>query len=175
MSPEFDDDHAEAICRVLVDQGVEFVIIDGMAARLHRTGHATVDIDICPSSTDENLARLARVLESLGARLRIENEPAGIPFDPHPDALRNMSMLTLITEFGPLDVCFSPAGFSAGYDALNEHAVVIVVGSTDVSVARLDDVITSKRAAGRPKDIIALPGLESHARRRAEDDSDAGG
>ncbi len=33
MSPELDDDHAEAICRVLVDHGVEFVVIGGMAAR----------------------------------------------------------------------------------------------------------------------------------------------
>jgi hypothetical protein len=46
MSPELDDDQAEAICRVLV----EFVVIGGMAARLHRTGHATVGIDICPAT-----------------------------------------------------------------------------------------------------------------------------
>jgi hypothetical protein len=67
MSPELDDDHAEAICRVLVDHGVEFVI-GGMAARLHRTGHATVDIDICPATAGDNLERLAAALRALGAR-----------------------------------------------------------------------------------------------------------
>ena len=75
MSPELDDDHAEAICRVLVDHGVEFVVIGGMAARLHRTGHATVDIDICPAR-----ARQPR------------------PFDPHPESpwdLRRLSVLDL--------------------------------------------------------------------------------
>jgi hypothetical protein len=87
MSPEFDDDHAEAICRALIEHGVEFVVIGGMAARLHRTGHATVDIDIdiFPATTNDNLDRLAAALRALGARLRVENEPTGVPFDPHSD------------------------------------------------------------------------------------------
>jgi hypothetical protein len=168
MSPELDDDHAEAICRVLVDHGVEFVVIGGMAARLHRTGHPTVDIEICPATAADNLERLAAALRSLGARSRVENEPAGAPFDPHPGTLRQMSMLTLITEPGPPDVCFEPADFPTGYDELRRHAVVIMVGTTDVNVASLDDVIGSKRTARRPKNIVALPDLEAHARALGE-------
>jgi hypothetical protein len=166
MSPELDDDHAEAICRVLIDHGVEFVVIGGMAARLHRTGHATIDIDICPARSDGNLERLAAALRALGARLRVENEPDGVPFDLHPDTLRSLSMLTLVTDSGPLDICFAPAGFPTGYEQLSRHAVTIIIGSTDVAVASLGDVIHSKRAAGRPKDIVALPDLEAHARAR---------
>ncbi len=164
MSPELDDDHAEAICRVLVDHGVEFVVIGGMAARLHRTGHATVDIDICPATAADNLERLTAALRARGARVRVENEPAGVPLDPHPDTLRQMSTLTSTTEPGPLDVCFEPAGFPPGYDELSRRAAVIMVGAIDVTVASLDDVIRSKRTAGRAKDIVALPDLEAHAR-----------
>ncbi len=32
MPPELSEDHAAAICQVLMDHGVEFVIIGGMAA-----------------------------------------------------------------------------------------------------------------------------------------------
>jgi len=32
----------------------------------------------------------------------------------------------------------------------------------------LDDVIRSKRTAGRPKDVVALPDLEAHARAPGE-------
>ena len=96
--------------------------------------------------------------------MRVENEPAGVPFDPHADTLRQLSMRTLMTEPGPLDVCFEPAGFPTGYDELSRHAGMIVVGATDVNVASLDDVIRSKRTPGRPKDIVALPDLEAHAR-----------
>lgn len=76
--------------------------------------------------------------------------------------LRGVEMMTLITEEGPLDLCFAPAGFTNGYDSLSEHASVIVVDAVDLPVASLRDVITSKRAAGRPKDVVALPPLEAH-------------
>jgi hypothetical protein len=37
-------------------------------------------------------------------------------------------MMSLITEEGPLDLCFVPAGFSDGYDRLSEHASVVAFG-----------------------------------------------
>ena len=103
MSPELSDDHVAAICRVLVDHGVRFVIIGGLAARLHDTGHATIDVDICPSTDDANLTNLAAALRELGARLRVGGDPDGVPFDPHPDTLRQVTMMSLITAHGPLD------------------------------------------------------------------------
>ncbi len=166
MPRELSDDHVAAICRVLIDHEVKFVVIGGMAARLHDTGHTTIDVDICPSSDDANLSNLADALRELGARLRVDGDPDGVPFDPHPSLLRDVAMMTLITEEGPLDLCFVPAGFSDGYDSLSEHASVIVVGAVDVPVASLRDVVASKRAAGRPKDIVALPPLEAHVRSR---------
>ena len=124
MPAELSDDHVVAICEVLIDHGVEFVIIGGMAARLHGTGHSTVDIDVCPSKSDANLADLAAALRELGARLRVEGDPAGVAFDPHPDALRQVETMTLITDHGPLDLCITPAGFPEGYDSLSEHASI---------------------------------------------------
>jgi hypothetical protein len=162
--PDIDDERIAAVCRVLLEHRVEFVVIGGVAARLHDTGHATVDIDICPSSVDENLERLASALRSIDTRLRVEGEPAGIPFDPHPKQLRQMSTLTLLTAHGPVDLCFAPAGFADGYDALEPGRVLIVVSGVDVPVASLADVVRSKRAAGRSKDIVALPALEARLR-----------
>lgn len=165
MPPELSDDHVTAVCQILIDHGVEFVIIGGMAARLHNTGHATIDIDICPSTNDANLSNLTHALRELGAQLRVEGNPDGVPFDPHPDTLRQVTTMTLTTEYGPLDLCFAPAGFPDGYASLSEHASIIVVGAAGLPVASLDDVVTSKRAAGRPKDIVALPPLEAYLRR----------
>ena len=165
MLPEFPDDHVVAICGVLADHGVDFLIIGGVAARLHETGHATVDIDICPSRAKANLARLAEALQALGAKLRAEGEPDGVAFEPHADLLERVSTLTLITRFGPLDLCFAPAGFDRGYDELVGGAVVVVVAGASLPVASLDDIITSKRVAGRPKDIVALPALEARRNR----------
>lgn len=60
MSLELSDEHVAEICRVLIENGVLFVVIGGVAARLHDTGHATIDIDVCPAGDDENLDRLAK-------------------------------------------------------------------------------------------------------------------
>ena len=158
---EIDDERIAAVCRVLLEHRVEFVVIGGVAARLQDTGYATVDIDICPSSVDENLERLSSALRSLDARLRVEGEPNGVAFDAHPNQLRQMSTLTLVTMHGPVDLCFKPDGFADGYEALLPGRVVIVVSGVDVPVASLRDVVMSKRSAGRTKDIVALPALEA--------------
>jgi len=151
MPPELSDEHVAAICRVLIDHDVQFVIIGGMAARLHETGHATVDVDICPSIDDANLARVASALADLGARLRVAGDPEGVVFEPHADMLRQVELMTLIIEHGPLDLCFIPDGFPAGYASLSEHASVIEIAAVEVPVASLEDVVASKRAAGRPE------------------------
>lgn len=164
MSPELSDGHVAEICAVLLDHRVLFVVIGGVAARLHDTGHATIDIDVCPATDDENLGRLAKALRQLDARLRVEGEPDGIPFDPHPAALRQVTTMTLITTNGPLDLCFQPAGFADGYESLSGNSVTIEVAALEVPVASLADVVASKRAAGRPKDIVALPALEARLR-----------
>ena len=166
MPGELADEHVVAICEVLSAHHVSFVIIGGIAARLHQTGYATVDVDICPARDEPNLGNLAAALRALGARLRVAGDPDGLEFDPHPDMLRQVTTMTLITAHGPLDLCFAPDGFAAGYDALSAQSVVITIADTAIPVASLDDVIASKRAAGRAKDIVALPELEAHLRRR---------
>ena len=159
MPPELSDDHMAAICQVLKDHEVEFVIIGGIAARLHDTGHTTIDVDICPSLNDAHLSNLADALREVGARLRVEEGPAGVAFDPYPAMLRDVEMMTLITEEGPLDLCFTAAGLPGGYGSLSAHASVIVVGTVDVPVASLRDVATSNAPQAAPK--TSLPSHRS--------------
>jgi hypothetical protein len=64
----------------LHDAGVDFVLIGGVAARLHGSPTLTRDLDICHSRAQTNLERLSHVLEQLGARLRGVDED--IPFLP---------------------------------------------------------------------------------------------
>ncbi|MBW2235331.1 MAG: helix-turn-helix transcriptional regulator, partial [Deltaproteobacteria bacterium] len=71
----------EAMLSALANRGVRFVLIGGMAAVLHGDVGVTVDIDVVPERSDENLERLARALRDLGARIRTEGEPEGLQFD----------------------------------------------------------------------------------------------
>jgi hypothetical protein len=58
---------------------------------------------------------------------------------------------------GDLDICFAPSG-TRGYRDLRREALRTRIGpGVSVSVASLRDVIRSKEAAGRDKDLAQLP------------------
>jgi hypothetical protein len=65
------------------------------------------------------------------------------------------SNFTFRTRAGAVDVLGLPAGVS-GYDELAANAVEEDLGGVAVKVSALDDLITMKLAAGRPKDRIEV-------------------
>lgn len=149
------------ILEALNQEKVRYVLIGGMAAVVHGSTLPTADVDVVPARDHDNLERLARALHRLDAKLRTEDEPVTAPLDA--PFLRNMPlMLNLVTEFGDLDLTFHPAGPHHGHDGWRDGATLIDLGEhVEVMVAALDDIIASKRAANRPKDMAALPYLES--------------
>jgi hypothetical protein len=68
-------------------------------------------------------------------------------------------MLTLSTREGDLDLLVDPPG-SPGYAALRRRADMIELAGASVRVASLEDLISMKRAAGRPQDQIDIESLE---------------
>lgn len=149
----------EEILRVLERHRVEYVLIGGLAATLYGSAHVTTDVDITPSRNPRNLERLSGALLELGARIRAEGEPDGLPFDPSPELLERTELLNLTTRCGDLDLAFEPAG-TTGYKDLRRRATRLELDDVTFRVAALADVIRSKRAAGRDKDRLVLPTLE---------------
>ena len=71
-------------------------------------------------------------------------------------------MLNLVTDFGIVDLTYEPAGPVHGYEEWNTDASSEEIApGLAIRVAALDDIIESKRAANRVKDLRALPYLES--------------
>ncbi|MCY3931360.1 MAG: hypothetical protein OXH70_06565 [Acidobacteria bacterium] len=140
-----------------------------MAAILHGDAGVTIDLDIAPAFDPENLERLAAALRSLGARVRAEGSPEGVPFDCSGAFLHNLgrdAVLNLTTRAGDIDVAFTPTG-TQGFRDLKRDAVSIDAGGITILVASLADIIRSKAAADREKDRLALPRLRSLLERTA--------
>lgn len=151
------------ICSALNDEGVRYVIVGGFAATIHGSPLPTADIDLVPDRAQDNLDRLARALVAVGARLRTAAGPVETRIDG-PFLAAMPLMLNLTTDHGDVDLTFQPAGPREDFAAWDEDAVeVLIAPLLRVRVASLPAVIDSKRAAGRPKDLAALPYLESLA------------
>lgn len=143
---------------ILSRHGVRYIVIGGMAGVLQGSALTTFDLDITPARDRQNLNRLAAALEELDAKLRVEEgPPLPFPFDGH--FLSQLSIATLRTRLGDLDICFRPAAPGRDntytFDELHRNAVTIELDHP-VLVASLDDVIASKEAVGREKDLTTL-------------------
>jgi hypothetical protein len=163
-----------AIAAVLNRHQVRYVIIGAFAAIAQRAPiPATRDIDLTPEGSQDNLARLSRALTDLGARIRTETVPEGLPFSHDATSLAAAEVWNLVCADGEFDISFHPSGFVGGYADLAVNAHRMRVGEVEVVVADLADVIRSKESAGRPKDLRVLPLLYRHlSGRRAEHEAE---
>jgi hypothetical protein len=154
----------EAILKVLMDRGVDFVIIGASAAILQGVPiAATLDLDVTAASTKANLKRLEAALSDLDARLRLPDQEESVAATLDARMLAGLSVVTMTTRFGPLDLLFAPSG-APPYRDLKERAVEVAPFHLAVRVASIEDLISMKRAAGREKDAAHLTLLLGHLR-----------
>lgn len=137
--------------------GVEYIIVGGLAASLLGSDSVTHDLDVCYRRTPENLKRLATALRQVDAHLR--GAPENLPFILDARTLQNGDCFTFQTIGGAFDCLGTPAG-TAGYDDLLSSSTVMDIGEGRmVRVCSLDHLIRMKEAAARLKDKIQLQQL----------------
>lgn len=159
---------AEKLIGTLAAAKVDFVVVGGISAVLQGAPIVTQDLDVCYRRLPDNLTRLANALQPLNPRLR--NLPAGVPnfFDRH--ALELGANFAL--EFEPGEEFDLLAIMSAigGYDDIVANADDMDVAGHTVKVLGLADLIRTKKAAGRPKDLAVIPTLEATLEMQQLDD-----
>lgn len=146
----------EAVIRLLGRHDVRWILVGGLAAVTHGAPLVTQDVDVCYARDDENLAHLAAALVEVQAELR--GADPGLPFGVDARTLRAGDAFTFTTDVGWLDLLGTPSGTS-GYEDLARTADVFDLFGQRVLVASVEDLIRMKRAAGRPKDLLALEEL----------------
>ncbi|HZL37243.1 MAG TPA: nucleotidyl transferase AbiEii/AbiGii toxin family protein [Tepidisphaeraceae bacterium] len=137
--------------------GVEFVLVGGMAAIVHGSSRLTEDLDIVYRRTPENMDRLARALSPHQPYLR--GAPPGLPFQWDAATIQRGLNFTLDTSLGQIDILGDITG-GGSYDALAPHCLSLEVYGMPCLVINLERLIYVKRAAGRRKDMDAIAELE---------------
>jgi hypothetical protein len=151
-----ESDH-EAHLRALVEGGVDFVVIGGIAVMAHGYVRATADTDITANPKRKNLDRLSAVLRELNAVL-----PGADPTTGDPVSARSLSFggnPRFETTLGRLHVVQSPAG-APDYSDLVDHAVEIELGGLRFRVCAYPDLVAMKQASARDQDRLDLTALQ---------------
>jgi hypothetical protein len=136
------------IAKVLAEHRLEAVMVGNAAAALHGAPVTTLDIDFMFRKTPLNLKKLKAVARSFEAVIlksyyrvsdlfRVINDEQGLQLD-------FMSKLHGIRSFESLRARSSPINF----------------GQHQLKIASLADIINSKRATGRDRDVAVIDILE---------------
>jgi hypothetical protein len=163
---------ARAILEVLERSNVRYVVIGGIGARLWGSPQLTEDLDVCAAADRQNLSRLADALNELEAAYRVAGVGEGFPappWDARAFSAHLGASLTLVTKFGALDVWFRPDG-TQGYRDLATRSREFPLEGITTRVAHIDDIIRSKQAAARERDLASLPLLQRLRRVLAQRD-----
>jgi predicted nucleotidyltransferase len=146
--------------------GVRFVLVGvggiNFYAKSGSQAFMTLDVDALLAPTVENVSRAFDVLAELGFGF----EAGGEPFVDLRDDLvirrileRGACVAARHAEGVQIDLMTSIAGFD--FASLSEDATTFEVAGTPVRVGRLEKLLASKEASGRPKDRAFLEAFES--------------
>ncbi|HEX7279742.1 MAG TPA: hypothetical protein VF255_08985 [Solirubrobacterales bacterium] len=150
----------QTILRELVEGGVEFLLIGGVAVGYHGHIRSTKDVDVVPDPDPENLGRLAKVLRDLGAQVEgaDEFEAGEIPDPLDPGALELGGNWVLATRLGRLDV-MQWIGEGPLWPQLSPAAIEDQIAGLSLKIVSFEDLVKLKELAGRPEDLADLQKL----------------
>ena len=143
----FEYRQAEEIRDALARHGVRYLFIGKAGAVLLGFPDTTQDADLFVERSSENGRALVAALRGLGFRLN--NRQAA-------EIERGKDFIQLKNGPFDLDLVYAPDGIERFEDAWERHVEV-----EGFPVCHLDDIIASKAATGRRKDLETLPRLQA--------------
>jgi predicted nucleotidyltransferase len=157
-------DSVVAIVESLNENGVQYLIVGGLAVVAHGYVRFTADVDLLLSVDPDNLKRAVEALKALAYRPR-----APVPFDDFLNPSKrlewsrekNMTVFSLFSDAHPateVDLFLEPPiDFNAAYTRAVRQEVDSGLPATFCS---LDDLIELKTVAGRPEDLADIENLK---------------
>ena len=129
--------------------GLDAVMIGNAAAAINGAPVTTLDVDFMLEQNEDNYRLLALLSQQMDYRfveLKLVDD-------------RYMYRLMHRSEPFVIDFVFTPKGLD-DYGAVRQRSSEVFFGNHSLLIASLEDVIASKRAAARKKDIATIPILE---------------
>lgn len=149
-----------AIIKGLLESGVEFILVGGLAAVIQGAPVTTMDVDIVHKRSSENISKLFTFLESHEAIYRrLDNKH----ISPQKEDFTGMGHTLLSTRLGPLDVLAFVEGGKT-YEDLLAHTTGINFRGHLVRVLEIETLIELKKVSRDAEDKQRLSILEETLR-----------
>ena len=136
------------VARAVNSARLDAVLIGNAAAALQGAPVTTIDFDFLFRSTSRNLGKLRTIARDLGASILR-------PYYPASDLYR----LTREDDGLQVDFMGKIHGIRS-FEGVRDRASLVEIQNERLLVASLDDIIRSKRAARRPRDLAVIDILE---------------
>jgi len=140
-------DKARKLAEIFKKNNIKYLFIGKFGAILYGYPGTTQDMDIFPSKEKLNCERLVAALKELGFDL---NEELGEAI------LAGKDFIQIRGGPFPIDIVFAPDGIISFEDAHRRSETIDDI----FYCASIEDIIGSKKAAGRQRDKEELPRLE---------------
>lgn len=148
----------QALLKLLIHSPIDFILIGGFAAVLHGCNQTTRNIDICVGLSPEQLQLLRDLLKPIHPQHRTVS-----PKTSFLDTTQDLSQkqdFHLVTDLGVLDIVSQVKGVGDYYDVLKNSEEIDIYGG-HCRLISIDDLITSKKALGRHRDLVTVMELEA--------------
>jgi len=139
-------DKAKKLAEIFNKHNVSYMFLGKFAAILYGYPGTTQDVDVYPNKEKTNCEKLVIALKELGFQLD-ENLQEAI--------LKGKDFIQIRGGPLPLDIIFAPDGIESFDDAKKRSKLIDEL----FFCASIDDIIESKRSAGRQRDKEELPRL----------------
>jgi len=140
-------DIARKVAEIFKEYGVAYLFIGKFGAILYGYPGTTQDIDIFPLKEKSNCERLVNALKELGFELDATLKEA---------ILKGADFIQIRGGPFPIDIIFAPDGIESFRNAKKRSKLIDGL----FFCASMEDIIKSKKAAGRQRDEEELPRLE---------------
>jgi len=141
-----------SLLAALAEARLEAVLIGNAAAALHGAPVTTIDFDFMFRDTPTNLRKLKAVAQALRSVVLRPYYPVS-------------KLYRMVNDDTGLQADFMPVIHGVrSFEGLKRRATTAVVGGQSVLVAALEDILKSKKAAGRERDRAVIPILEQTLR-----------
>ncbi len=144
-------DDVVRVCRLLNEEGVEYILIGGYAIFAHGFNRQSDDIDILVNPTLENQKKWVFALSALPDKAAKELENEGNVFSP------DYTMAVRINDEVTIDVL--PSACGKNWETLKSHVETVQTDGIDIPVLSIEGLLLTKQGL-RPKDQLDRNVLE---------------